>query len=188
VSARTAAARHVRAHPTQLDMFLQPGEWFVGDATHRVRTLLGSCVSVTLWSPQARVGAMSHSLLPTRGRRPPADTPPDGRYGDEALELMLQGLAAAGVPSRECAAKIFGGGDLFGAGGAHGVTVGRRNGQAARELLRRHGIEVASESLFGEGHRQILFDIATGEVWARQIPPQAPAHFRGPRARSRSIA
>lgn len=165
------AADHVRAQPTQLDVFLQPGEWFVGDAMHRVRTLLGSCISVTLWSPRARLGAMSHSLLPTRARQP-SGAQPDGRYGDEALALMLQGLAAAGVPPRHCEAKIFGGGDMFGTGHGRATTVGRRNGQAARELLREHGIAVVSESLFGEGHRQILFDIATGEVWARQIPPQ----------------
>ena len=43
--------------------------------------------------------------------------------------------------------------------------------EAARELLQAHGIEVISESLFGDGHRQIAFDIATGDVWARQLPP-----------------
>jgi chemotaxis protein CheD len=51
------------------------------------------------------------------------------------------------------------------------VRVGRRNGEAARKLLKAHGIEVVSESLFGDGHRQIAFDIASGDVWARQLPP-----------------
>ena len=46
-----------------IDVFLMPGEHFVGDARHRIRTLLGSCVSITLWHPQRRVGAMSHFLL-----------------------------------------------------------------------------------------------------------------------------
>jgi len=49
--------------------------------------------------------------------------------------------------------------------------VGRKNGEAARALLQRAGITVHSESLFGVGHRQIMFDVASGDVWARQIQP-----------------
>lgn len=171
-----------QAQPQRVDVFLQPGEYFVGDGAHRVRTLLGSCVSVTLWSPHHRVGAMSHSLLAARGRPAAGATALDGRYGDEALQLMLAELACCGVAPDHCEAKIFGGGDMFGARSGT-ANVGQRNGEAARELLHRCGIPVASESLFGEGHRQILFDIASGEVWARQIPPQ-PAP---PPPRPRSI-
>jgi chemotaxis protein CheD len=46
--------------------------------------------------------------------------------------------------------------------------VGRRNGEAARAMLRGEGISVASENLFGVGHRQIVFEVATGDVWVRQ--------------------
>ncbi|NML48487.1 chemotaxis protein CheD [Ramlibacter sp. G-1-2-2] len=152
-----------------MDVFLQPGEYFAGDAQHRVRTLLGSCVSVVLWSPHVRIGAMSHSLLPGRPQQDASGPMLDGRYGDEALRLMLEELVGLGVRPAHCRAKIFGGGDMFGA--RHpGPTVGQRNGEAAREQLRRCGIEVASESLYGDGHRQVVFDIATGEVWARQTP------------------
>ena len=48
-----------------------------------------------------------------------------------------------------------------------GESEGRRNGEAARELLAEHGIEVLSENLFGNGHRQIVFDVGTGDVWVR---------------------
>jgi chemotaxis protein CheD len=50
-------------------------------------------------------------------------------------------------------------------------AVGRRNGEAARELLYAQGIAVASESLFGDGHRQVAFDVDTGDIWARQLAP-----------------
>jgi len=156
------------------DVFLTPGEYFVGDAGHRIRTVLGSCISITLWSPPLRVGAMSHCLLPTRGRRAAGAAPgdADARYGDEALELMLRGLGRFDVGPGQCEAKIFGGGDMFPsrrkAGGI--AAVGRRNGEAARELLQSHGIPVVSENLFGDGHRQIVFDVGCGDVWVRQLP------------------
>ncbi|MBK1712907.1 chemotaxis protein CheD [Rubrivivax gelatinosus] len=162
-------------------VLLQPGEYFVGNAGQRVRTMLGSCVSVTLWHARLRVGAMSHSLLFSRAGTAPAATL-DARYGDEALTLMLRELLARKVVVAQCEAKIFGGGDMFPAQHKRGAAaVGRRNGEAARELLQRQGIEVVSESLFGFGHRQIVFDIESGHVWSRQLrlpawllPGQAP--------------
>lgn len=147
------------------DIFLQPGEYFVGDEAFRVRTLLGSCVSITLWHPGARIGAMSHFLLPGRGG---AGTP-DPRYGDDALDLMVAGLRARGIAARECQAKIFGGGDMFPGHQSDRPCIGTQNGAAARAMLAARGIGVLSACLFGIGHRQIVFDIASGDVWSRQF-------------------
>ena len=159
------------------DIFLNPGEYAVGDSSCRIRTVLGSCISITLWCPALRVGAMSHCLLPSRGRvgtegvRGLELLALDARYADEALTLMLNDLERRQVRATACCAKIFGGGNMFPAQRGAGVPVGRRNGEAAQQLLKAHGIEVASQSLFGDGHRQIAFDIATGDVWARQLAP-----------------
>lgn len=157
-----------------MDIFLLPGEYFVGDAAFQVRTILGSCVSITLWHPASRVGGMSHFLLPTRGSTRQAQSGLDGHYGDEALALMCHDLRALGVDPKHCQAKLFGGGNMFpGRTRADGDHVGRRNGEAARGLLQQQGIVVATESLFGMGHRQIIFDISKGDVWARQVRPSA---------------
>lgn len=153
------------------EVFLLPGEYFVGDARYRIRTLLGSCVSITLWHPRLRIGAMSHFLLSEREAA--MDEHPgeelSGRYGREAMALMANQLQERGVRLRECEAKIFGGGTMFpsiGPGPQPGI--GHRNGVAAEKLLAEYGVPVVSESLFGTGHRQILFDVATGDVWVRQ--------------------
>lgn len=159
------------------EIFLKPGEYALGDASCRIRTVLGSCISIALWCPVARLGAMSHCLLPSRGRAGVRQARGlelldlDAHYADEALCLMLHGLERRDVPAARCRAKIFGGGNMFPAQSAGGVPVGRRNGEAARGLLQARGIEVVSESLFGDGHRQIVFDLATGDVWARQLAP-----------------
>jgi chemotaxis protein CheD len=154
-----------------IDVFLQPGELFVGDASFQIRTILGSCVSITLWHPLAHVGGMSHFLLPTRSVAVPEQVL-DGRYGDEALQWMLTDLRASGVDPRQCQAKIFGGGNMFpGQTRASAMTVGQRNGEAARRLLQNLGIDAVSESLFGMGHRQIIFNVNNGDVWMRQVQP-----------------
>ncbi len=153
------------------DVYLLPGEYFVGDARYRIRTLLGSCVSITLWHPRLRIGAMSHFLLSERD--PPVQTEPgeglSGRYGREAMALMVAQLQERGVRVRECEAKIFGGGTMFPSiEGGPQTGIGHRNGVAAETLLAEYGVPVVSESLFGNGHRQILFEVATGDVWVRQ--------------------
>ncbi|MGE5865642.1 MAG: chemotaxis protein CheD [Rhizobacter sp.] len=153
------------------DVMLRPGEYAVGGADSQIWTLLGSCVSITLWHPRLRVGAMSHFLLAERpSTETAAETPPDARYGQDALHLMLDHLARLRVAASQCEAKIFGGGNMFPDHTPPGaVSVGRRNGEAARQLLLRRGIPVVSESLFGNGHRQIIFRPASGDVWVRQV-------------------
>jgi chemotaxis protein CheD len=155
-----------------IDIFLMPGEYFVGDAQYRVRTLLGSCVSITLWHPGMRIGAMSHFLLPGHGRRQrdrPSDKP--GMYGADAMQLLVDGLTQLGVPLAQCQAKIFGGGAMF-PRSAKVRDIGMQNGDYARSMLQQHGIHVVSESLFGEGHRHLIFTIRSGEVLSRQVPPE----------------
>ncbi|TFW22547.1 chemotaxis protein CheD [Duganella callida] len=156
-----------------IDIFLMPGDYFVGDERYRVRTLLGSCVSITLWHPALRIGAMSHFLLPGHGRRKndrPADKP--GMYGVDAMELMIEGMARHGVPLMQCQGKIFGGGAMF-PRSEKVRDIGTQNGDCARSMLQQYGIHVVSESLYGEGHRQLIFTIRNGEVLSRQVPPDS---------------
>ena len=155
-----------------IDIFLKPGEYFVGDANYQIRTMLGSCVSITLWHPGTRIGAMSHFLLPPRNLIDTDVRPLDARYGDEALQLMLVELMEAGINPQQCQSKIFGGGNMFPKQTRKGLMhIGRKNGEAARALLHAHGIPIVSESLFGIGHRQIVFDVSTGDVWSHQVKP-----------------
>lgn len=151
-----------------IDIFLMPGEFFVGDAGYRIRTMLGSCVSITLWSRERCIGAMSHFLLSTRGKK---GSELDGRYGDEAVLLMIKELCRRGVAPPDCQAKIFGGASMLSGSGADTMHVGHKNGIAARQLMEQLGIPVVSTSLYGNGHRNIIFDVATGDVWARQVNP-----------------
>jgi chemotaxis protein CheD len=149
------------------EIFLHPGEYCVGHADCRIRTVLGSCVSITLWHPGRRIGAMSHFLLSSRG---PGDHGAlDPRYAGEAMSLMLRDLIAEQVNPRECQAKLFGGGNMFpGLVSSNLQNIGRKNGEAARMLVRAQNIRIVSESLWGVGHRHVIFDISSGDVWLRQ--------------------
>jgi chemotaxis protein CheD len=153
-----------------IDVFLQPGEFFVGGAQHRIRTLLGSCVSITLWHPGWRIGAMSHFLLGRSAHAPGMAQRSDGRYGNDALRLMLEQFGRSGIAPSECEGKIVGGGNMF----PHqqrrdAQSVGQQNGNIARQLLQEAGIPIAFEHLYGVGHRQVLFEVGSGQLWVRQL-------------------
>ncbi|MES2257707.1 MAG: chemotaxis protein CheD [Pseudomonadota bacterium] len=155
-----------------IDIALLPGEYFVGDARHRIRTLLGSCVAIALWQPQRRVGALSHFLLP---RCAAAHAGLDGHYGEEALTLMLRLLHQRGIGAHQCQAKVFGGGIMFPDLEHDPDCIGRQNVDAALNLLHGHGIPVVSQSVLGLGHRQIVFHVRSGDIWVRRGPQPDPA-------------
>lgn len=161
------------------EVVLQPGDWWFGGGATRVRTVLGSCVAVTLWQPQRRIGGMCHYMLPERGSAWPDgrsldERRRDGRYGDEALAQLVRELEHAGGAPAQCEAKLFGGGRMFRTGGlsAGGSTlqVPDRNVRAGRELLLRHGFSCKAEHVGGYGHREVILDLPDGQVWIRHSP------------------
>lgn len=141
---------------------LGPGDFRFGAAPLQLATLLGSCVTVTLWHPRRHIGGMCHVVSPKRPQQ--RDGTLDGRYADEAFALFDEAIARAGCRHAEFQAKLFGGGDMF-PGAVIGLGVGERNIAAARELLRSRGIPLLVEHVGGTGRRKLVFDIGTGDVW-----------------------
>lgn len=153
--------------PKASEVFLQPGEYFFGMGGGRIRTVLGSCVSLVFWRKRDYVGGMCHFMLPTRGRSRVGA--PSGMYGDEAVELMLQEIAAAGLAPCEFQVRLYGGGDMFPglSRGSGRDSIGQQNVRMARNLIDNYQLNCISSHVEGIGHRQILFDIATGRVAVR---------------------
>ena len=94
-----------------IDIFLHPGDFYFGDKETRIRTLLGSCVTITLWHPRLQIGGMCHYLLPMKHHN--KQTALDGRYADDAIKLFLQELHRTGTWPADYEVKMFGGGDQF---------------------------------------------------------------------------
>jgi len=150
-----------------IEIFLQPGELYFGDRYTRLRTLLGSCVSLVFWHPTLLLGGMCHFMLPSRTR--PRNGELDGRYGDEAVALLLREIAHAGARPGDFRVRIFGGGDMF----PNLVTksksrIGSANVEIARHLIGAYGLNCVAHHVEGIGHRHLLFDIWTGRVTLRQ--------------------
>lgn len=152
-----------------IEIFLQPGDFYFGDASTRIRTLLGSCVALTMWHPVRFIGAMSHVMVPGRATTRIDDL--HGRYGDESLLMFFREAARAGTRPRDYQLKLFGGGNMFPRPSMpEALQVGLRNVECVREMLAAYGLEVQSEHTGGSGHRTVMFDIWSGDVWLRHQP------------------
>lgn len=151
---------------TVFDIFLGPGDLYFGDGNTRIRTLLGSCVAVTLWHPRARIGGMCHYVVPSRRDRG-AGHELSGHYADEALLLLLGEIRATATSPQEYQVKMFGGGSQFSVTGT--MNVAARNVEAGLELLERHNLRLTSMHFGGTGHRQVILDVRSGDVWVRHV-------------------
>jgi chemotaxis protein CheD len=137
-----------------------PGEVACAQAGDELRTVLGSCVAITLWHAARRIGVMSHILLPTR-MRPDATSRLDGRFAADAWAIMRSHLQHLGILPAQCQCRIFGGARVF----PHNtVPVGLRNVAAVRELLAGSGVAISYEHVAGTGYRELRFAVKSGEI------------------------
>ena len=146
------------------ERYLEPGDFHFGAAPLRLKTLLGSCVTVTYWHPRLHLGGMCHIQLPRRRLRP-ADGELDGHYADDAFLMFDQALARHGTHAHDYVVKLFGGGNMFSSGPARALDVGGKNLAAVRVELARRSLEPVTEHVGGSGHRKLVFDLASGHVW-----------------------
>lgn len=156
-----------------IEIFLQPGDLYFGDRDTRIRTVLGSCVSLTFWHPALQVGGMCHYMLPNRKleRRGTRTDGLDGRYADEAIALLVKEIDAIGTPHREFEVKMFGGGNMFPGRKPSTDHVGMKNAETARDLVKKHNFRCIAEHLGGDGHRNVIFDVWSGHVWMKHAVP-----------------
>jgi chemotaxis protein CheD len=147
-------------------VLLEPGDFYFGSGHTRISTLLGSCISITLWHPRKKIGGMCHYMLTERNpqnTRPP-NVALDGRYAAEAFALFLQHVEAAGTKPSEYQAKIFGGSNMFDGGIAGKMDIGPRNIAYGRQLLASKNIALMAEHVGGSGRRKLHFELWTGDV------------------------
>jgi chemotaxis protein CheD len=166
-----AAPWQVPAQPGD-HVVLMPGQMHFGGQAASLRTVLGSCLAVTLWHPERRLGGMCHFLLPSR-RRKPGDML-DGRYGDEALEAMVALVRQMRTEPSDYHAHLYGGADTMPEGTALKFNVGERNIEQGFSLVDRYGFQIQGVDVGEDVPRNVTLTLATGEVEMRRGLGRAP--------------
>lgn len=169
-----------------LEIFLQPGEFYFGDKDTRIRTLLGSCVSVTMWHPKRLIGGMCHYMLPFHGQQKvsPRNYKLDGKYAEDAMLMFFQEAIRHGTNPADYVMKVFGGGNMFPDVKRKSLNacdptssleeiracsdVSCKNAAVIYALAKHYKFRIAAEHMGGVGHRSIIFDVWSGHVWMRK--------------------
>jgi chemotaxis protein CheD len=163
----------LRTAAPQGGVFLSPGTLYCAPTSTVVSTILGSCVAVCLWDSHLRMGGMNHYLLPQRAND--AHSP---RFGDVAIDQLLEGMIRLGCQLASLRAKIFGGAAVlpFGAGAE---TVGDQNVRIALARLRYHAIPLLARRTGGRTGMLIRLYTETGDVLVRKLMQAHTAQEHG---------
>jgi chemotaxis protein CheD len=146
------------------NIYLYPAALIVPDKPALVHTILGSCVSVCLFDKVKKTGGINHFMLPLWNGEGLA-TP---KYGNIAIEKLVEKMTFSGSKKEHLIAKVFGGGEVIDYS-SKTFNIGLRNITIAFEILSELRIPVISQSTGGKSGRKIIFNTQTGEVIHRFV-------------------
>jgi chemotaxis protein CheD len=129
---------------------------------------LGSCIGISLYDPQTKIGGLLHIMLPDSKQARASDNP--AKFADTGLPLMLNDVIKAGATKTRLVAKIAGGAQMFAFANATDIMrVGARNAEAVKKILRNMGIKVIAEDTGGTYGRTVSIDLVSGAYKVKTI-------------------
>lgn len=154
-----------------LTVKINPGEYRVTRSANEViMTVLGSCVAACIRDPVAGVGGMNHFMLPESVCGSWDDGPGSLRYGNFAMERLLDDIFRCGRRRDRLEVKVFGGADMVGSV----VPIGTRNADFVEAYLRKKEIPIVAADLRGEHARRVRYFPLTGRVFVQEMPRESP--------------
>jgi chemotaxis protein CheD len=143
-----------------------PGEYYVTSKTDEVLvTVLGSCVSACIRDPRAGIGGMNHFMLPHSKAGNWAGDLQSTRFGNFAMEKLINELLKAGCSRNSLEIKVFGGGNVTDTQNA----IGTDNSDFILRYLEAEGLRCVAQDLRGQLPRRIHYTPTTGKVIRRLL-------------------
>ena len=144
-----------------------PGEYYVTRNDEMITTVLGSCISVCIYEPKIGLGGMNHFMLPTSSSVTDVEDlmSESFRYGDVAMERMINDLLRNGADKGQIVFKAFGGGQII----KQMTSVGDRNIKFLHKFMVMEGYKLAASDLGGPHPRKVNFYPKTGKVLVKKL-------------------
>jgi chemotaxis protein CheD len=141
-----------------------PGEFYTTNKSDEVLvTILGSCVSACIRDPRLGIGGMNHFMLAEGEAQSWGGDSKSTRYGNFAMEKLVNELIKAGASRNSLEIKVFGGGNVTDTRNA----IGTQNAEFVLKYLDSEGLSCAAQDLGGIYPRRIHYYPATGRVVRR---------------------
>jgi chemotaxis protein CheD len=143
-----------------------PGEFAITDKSDEALiTVLGSCVAACIRDPHTGVGGMNHFMLPQHQSGAWGSDLRSTRFGNFAMEKLINELTKAGCVRERMEIKVFGGGNVTDMNNA----VGTENSEFVLRYLAAEDLRCAAKDLGGSLPRRIHYFPATGRVVRRLL-------------------
>lgn len=147
-----------------------PGEYYVTRGRELITTVLGSCISACITDKNHGFGGMNHFMLPqhTRGDSPTwAGTTVNAatRYGNYAMEHLINDILSHGGRREHMELKVFGGGKVL----SSMTDVGQRNIDFTEGYIRSERLKLIGEDVGDIFPRKVLYDPSNGRVWVKKL-------------------
>lgn len=146
-----------------------PGEYYVTTNNELIVTVLGSCVSACIRDPVFGIGGMNHFMLPVSNGQ--YDTWGNThisvatRYGNFAMEHMINEILKNGGERKNLELKVFGGGRIL----AQMTDVGKRNIQFVLEYIQTEGLKLVARDLGDIYPRKVMYHPLSGKVKVKKL-------------------
>jgi chemotaxis protein CheD len=138
-----------------------PGEHYVTQrADVVILTVLGSCVAACIRDPVAGVGGMNHFMLPEGRTGAWGGASANMRYGNFAMEQLINDILRQGGHRSRLETKVFGGARMM----AQGAAIGHQNADFVEAFLKAETMPIAARHLRGAHARRIEYLPAAGRV------------------------
>ena len=156
-----------RLHKMQAAKLL-PGEYYVTENDEIITTVLGSCVSACIRDRVFGVGGMNHFMLPISdgqgwGNADLVSTAT--RYGNYAMEHMINDILSHGGHRKNLEVKIFGGGQII----ASMTNVGLKNINFVREYIVAEALMLVGEDVGDIYPRKVVYYPKSGRVRLKKL-------------------
>jgi len=149
---------------------LLPGDYYVTKENEMITTVLGSCVSACIRDAVLGIGGMNHFMLPetSKSRLSSRDESVVGtalRYGNYAMEHLINTILQYGGKRKNLEVKLFGGGKIIATLG----DVGSRNIEFVLDYVDTEALKLVSHDLGDIYPRKVNFYPQTGRVRMKKI-------------------
>jgi len=146
-----------------------PGEYYVTSNSELITTMLGSCVSACIRDRVLGVGGMNHFLLPLHNGEAWSSkteiTSLANRYGNFAMEHMINDILKNGGKKKNLEIKIFGGSQII-----QGMTnIGESNIKFVRNYVALEELKIVAADVGGTNPRKVMYFPKTGKVMVKRI-------------------
>lgn len=147
-----------------------PGEFYVSRNEELIATTLGSCVSACIWDDAGRIGGMNHFMLPLTDKQIHEVTWGNSqsdatRYGNYAMEHLINEILAYGGLRKNLRAKVFGGGKIM----EKMSDVGEKNCRFVLEYLATENIPILAHDLGSNYPRKLMFNPLNGKAHLKKL-------------------